>query len=172
MRGSLNVAAAALLVAAGVACARDRDRTAAGNPSPSPTVETADRYGDRDLTPNAGDIAGNPERYAGQQVTLKSEVKKLMPNGFFTLDDRDLLVLSPSGQPAEGEEVTVHGTVHTYSAPELKEHYSWFKSDEATDREYKDRPVIVADSILTAVGREVVTDKSGRDLPAGSGEDR
>jgi hypothetical protein len=167
-----NVAMAVLLVGSGIACARqdrtaeDRDRTAMASPSP-----TAD-LGDRDTTPSAGDITGNPALYSGQQVTLKSEVKKLMPNGFFTLEDDDLLVLSPSGQPVEDQEVTIHGTVHTYSAPELKNRYSWFRSDDAFDREYKDRAVLVADSILTADGREVVTDKSGAELPAGSGEPR
>jgi len=161
---------AVLLVGAGVACTRDdraaNDRTAMASPSPTADVEK------RDATPSAGDIADHPAVYNGQQVTLKSDVKKLMPNGFFTLDDNDLLVLSPSGQPIEDEEVTVHGTVHTYSAPELKSRYAWFESDASLDREYKDRAVIVADSILTADGREVVTDRSGADLPAGSGEPR
>ncbi len=41
-------------------------------------------------------------------MTLKSSVKKTMPNGFFTLEDNDLLVLSPSGQPMEDQEITVH----------------------------------------------------------------
>jgi hypothetical protein len=181
MKGTLQVAAAVLLVGAGVACTRgenraaneaDRDRTAMASPSP-----TADPYGTtsgtgmRDATPDAGDIAGNPARYAGQQVTIKSDVKKLMPNGFFTLDDNDLLVLSPSGQPIEDQEVTIHGTVQTYSAPELKSRYAWFKSDSSIDREYKDRAVIVADSILTADGREIVGG-AGSALPAGSGEAR
>jgi hypothetical protein len=171
MKGSVNVAMAVLLVGAGVACTRDdraaNDRTAMASPSP-----TADINEKRDATPSAGDIADHPAVYNGQQVTLQSNVKKLMPNGFFTLDDNDLLVLSPSGQPIENEEVTVHGTVHTYSAPELESRYAWFKSDASVDREYKDRAVIVADSILTADGRQVVTDRSGADLPAGSGEPR
>jgi hypothetical protein len=167
-----NVAMAVLLVGVGVGCARqdrtaeDRDRTAMA--SPSPTADVADR----DQTPSAGDISGNPALYNGKQVTLKTEVKKLLPNGFFVLEDDDLLVLSPAGQPAEGEEVTIHGTVHTYSAPELESRYSWFRSDEAFDREYKDRPVVVADSILTADGRDVVKDRSGASLPAGPGEPR
>jgi len=170
MKGSLQVAAAVLVVGAGIACTRedratneaDRDRTAMATPGPA-----AETHGTR--TPDAGDIAGNPALYDGQQVTLKSEVKKLMPNGFFTLEDHDLLVLSPSGQPIEDQEVTVHGTVHTYSAPELKDRYAWFKSDENVDREYKDRAVIVADSIRTADGSELLTAPDSA-LPAGSGE--
>ena len=171
MKRSVKVAMAVLLIGAGVACSRNDNRSAMASPSPSPTVE-AGRAEKRDVTPSAGDIADNPALYAGQQVTLKSDVKKLMPNGFFTLKDKDLLVLSPSGQPVEDQEVTVHGTVHAYSAPELKSRYAWFKSDSSMDREYKDRPVIVADSILTADGRDVVTDKSGANLPASSGEPR
>jgi hypothetical protein len=172
MKRSVNVAMAVLLIGAGVACSRNEgNRSAMASPSPTATVETG-RAEKRNVTPSAGDIADNPALYAGQQVTLKSDVKKLMPNGFFTLKDEDLLVLSPSGQPVEDQEVTVHGTVHTYSAPELKSRYAWFKSDATMDREYKDRPVIVADSILTADGRDVVTDKSGANLPASSGEPR
>jgi hypothetical protein len=177
MKRSLNVAAAVLIAGAGLACARndraandrdqDADRTAMASPSPTASPYEADR---RDDTPSAGDITGNPALYSGQQVTLESTVKKTMPNGFFVLEDADLLVLSPSGQPLEEQEVTVHGTVQTYSAPELKKRYAWFKSDSAADREYKDRAVLVADSILTADGREVVTDRSGSSLPAGSGE--
>jgi hypothetical protein len=177
MKGSLQFAAAVLLIGAGVACTGGdnraaNDRTAMASPSP-----TADTYGTgttsgtgmRDDEPDAGDISGNPARYAGQHVTLKSDVKKLMPNGFFTIDDNDLLVLSPSGQPVEDQEVTIRGTVHTYSAPELKSRYSWFKSDANVDREYKDRAVIIADSIMTADGRELVRG-AGAALPAGSGD--
>jgi hypothetical protein len=179
MKGSVNVAMSVLLVGAGLACSRNdraatdrdraNDRTAMATPEPTATpIDT----GKRDTTPSAGDITGNPALYSGQQVTLKSNVKKLMPNGFFTLKDNDLLVLSPSGQPMEDQEITVHGTVQTYSAPEFKKRYNWFKSNSATDREYKDRAVVVADSILTADGREVVTDRSGANLPASSGEPR
>jgi hypothetical protein len=101
-------------------------------------------------------------------VTLKSDVKQIMPNGFFVLDDHDTLVLSPSGQPGEKEKVTVSGTVQTYSAPEFKRKFAWFKSNAEIDAKYKDRAVIVADSIMSADGRELLT--AGSALPAGSGE--
>ncbi len=178
MKGSVNVAMAVLLVGAGLACSRndnraaknqDYDRTANATPYPtaSPTADTG-KVSDE---PSAGDITAHPDRYAGQQVTLKSSVDKTMPNGFFTLKDKDLLVLSPSGEPMENQEVTVHGTVQTYSAPDFKKRYSWFRSNSNLDRQYKDRPVIVADSILTADGREVVTERGGaNNLPANSGE--
>jgi hypothetical protein len=177
MKGSVNVAMAVLLIGTGIACSRndtrraanDYDRTATASPAPtaSPTADV----GKRDDTPSAGDITSHPDRYAGQQVTLKSSVKKTMPSGFFTLKDNDLLVLSPSGEPMEDQEITVHGTVQTYSAPEFKKRYSWFRSNANSDREYKDRAVVVADSILTADGREVVTERGGANsLPASSGE--
>jgi hypothetical protein len=178
MTRSVNVAMAVLRVGAGLACSRndnnrraanDYNRTATATPSPtaSPTADT----GKVDETPSAGDITAHPDRYAGQQVTLKSSVDKVMPNGFFTLKDKDLLVLSPSGEPMENQDVTVHGTVQTYSAPDFKKRYSWFHSTSNLDRQYKDRPVVVADSILTADGREVVTERGGaNNLPASSGE--
>lgn len=183
MKATLQVAAAAVILAgAGAACTRsndnraandaDRDRTAMASPSPATgaygTTDAAVARNDVN-SPDAGDIAGNPARYDGQHVTLKADVKTLMPNGFFVLDDHDMLVLSPSGQPGEKEKVTVSGTVRTYSAPEFKKKYGWFKSAPEVDAKYKNRAVIVADSIMTADGREVVTN-AGSALPAGSGE--
>jgi hypothetical protein len=167
MMRSVNLTLTALVaIGAAGACTRTdnraADQTAMATPSPSPTAEA---YA-RDDEPDAGDIAGNPARYAGQRVTLKSDVERVMPNGFFILDDNDILVLSQSGSPIEKQEVTVHGTVHTYSAPELKSRFSWFKSDAELDAQYNNRAVIVADSITTADGRELV---GGAALPAGSG---
>lgn len=183
MKGILQLAAAAVFLAgAGAACTRsndnraandtDRDRTAMASPSP-----TTGAYGTTDVnaarndvnSPDAGDITGNPAKYDGQHVTLKADVKTIMPNGFFVLDDHDMLVLSPTGQPGEKEKVTVSGTVQTYSAPEFKKKYGWFKSSPEVDAKYKDRAVLVADSIMTADGRQIVT-SAGSALPAGSGE--
>jgi hypothetical protein len=151
----------------------DRDVAATASPSPYGTVadnrDTTTATGNRVNEPDAGDIASNPAKYDGQHVTLKADVKTLMPNGFFQLDDHDMLVLSPSGQPGEKEKVTVSGTVQTYSAPEFKKKYGWFKSSPEVDAKYKNRAVIVADSIMTADGREVVA-SGGSALPAGSGE--
>lgn len=179
--GYLPLTAAVIFTvgAAGMACTRndktaddrDRNQTAMASPSPSGTVTddtaTARNDNDRVNSPDAGDIAGSPAKYDGQHVTLKADVKKVMPNGFFQLDDHDLLVLSPSGEPMENQKVTVSGTVQTYSAPEFKKRFSWFKSNANSDREYKNRAVVVADSIMTADGRELVNNAA---LPASSGE--
>lgn len=179
-RSGYVMAAAILTIATVGACTRDnraandrdQDRTAMASPSPTTGAygTTADnRAMNRENDPDAGDIAGNPAKYDGQHVTLKADVKTLLPNGFFVLDDNDMLVLSPSGQPGEKEKVTVSGTVQTYSAPEFKQKYGWFKSSPEVDAKYKNRAVIIADSIMTADGREVVTN-AGSVLPAGSGE--
>jgi hypothetical protein len=161
--------AAVLAFGRGAACTSNDNRAAnqgaAASPSPSPGMY-ADSDTIRDDDPDAGDIAGNPTKYDGQRVTFKADVKKVMPNGFFELED-DLLVLSPAGQPREKEKVTITGTVQTYSAPQLKSRYSWFKSDRDVDERYMNRAVIVADSIMTADGREVV---SSPGLPAATGE--
>jgi len=85
-----------------------------------------------------------------------------MPNGFFILDDNDILVLSESGSPIEKQEVTVRGTVHTYSAPELKSRFSWFKSDAELDAQYKNRAVIVAAQLSAAA--EIALDIRGDQL--------
>ncbi len=178
--GYLPLAAVAMFAvgAAGVACSKNdnnraaNDQTAMASPSPSGTVsDNTLARNDNDNTknsPSAGDIESHPTQYAGQHVTLKADVKELMPNGFFVLDDHDMLVLSPSAQPGEKEKVTVSGIVQTYSAPEFKKKYSWFKSNREIDTKYKDRPVIVADSIMTADRRELLNNAGA--LPASSGE--
>ena len=173
MKGSLQLAAmlACGVVAAACTAPDNRagsDQAAMASPSPTTGAYGTGETGRTDDQPSAGDIAGNPTRYEGQHVTLKADVEKVLPNGMFQLDDNDLLVLSPSGQPSENQNVTVSGTVHTYSAPELKNRYTWFRSDEQADSEYKNKPVIVADSIMTADGRELLT--AGSSLPAGTGE--
>jgi hypothetical protein len=167
MMRSVNLAlAAAAAIGAAAACTRTDNRAATESPGPTPTP-TAEAYGMGGDGPSAGEIASSPATYAGQRVTVKSDVERVMPNGFFILDDNDLLVLSPSGAPMEKQEVTVRGTVHTYSAPELKKKFAWFKSDSERDVEYENRAVIVADSITAADGREIVSESA---LPAGSGK--
>ena len=172
----LTAAAAFAVGAAGMACTRSdnraaNDQNAMASPSPTATVtdNTAAARNDNDRNgPSAGDIASSPAKYEGQHVTLKSDVKQVMPNGLFMLDDHDTLVLSPRGaEPGEKENVTVSGTVETYSAPEFKRKYN-FKSNREADAKFKDRAVIVADSIMTADGRDLLT--AGSALPAGSGE--
>lgn len=173
--GYVPLAAAAVFVV-GAACTsndsnraandRDRDQTAMASPSPNAgTYGTSTVSNDRKDQPDAGDIVGNPAKYDGQHVVLKVDVNKVMPNGFFEVD-KDLLVLSPSGQPREKENVTISGTVQSYSAPQLKSKYNWFKSDRTVDEKYKDRAVVVVDSIVTADGREIV---NANTLPASSG---
>ncbi len=171
----LTAAAIFAVGAAGMACTRSGDNRAANDQnamaSPSPTVtdNTTVARSDNDRNgPSAGDIASSPAKYEGQHVTLKSDVKQVMPNGLFMLDDHDTLVLSPRGaEPGEKENVTVSGTVEAYSAPEFKRKYN-FKSNREADAKYKDRAVIVADSIMTADGHDLLT--AGGALPASSGE--
>ncbi len=180
MKGSLQLAVAAVFLVTGAACTRNnrnraandqnRDQTAMASPSPSAGTSTADNMGTmgRENQPSAGDIASNPDKYVGQHVALTSDVKSVMPNGMFQLSDNDLVVLSPGAEPGENEKVTVEGTVQTYSAPELRSKYSWFKSNGRMDAQFKNKAVIVADSIKTADGRELLSSQSR--LPAGAGE--
>jgi hypothetical protein len=167
MRSAKLALAAIVAIGATAACTRTDNRAAdTGAPGASPTP-TAEAYGMGGDGPSAGQIASSPASYAGQRVTVKSDVERVMPNGFFILDDNDLLVLSPSASPMEKQEVTVRGTVHTYSAPELQQKFAWFRSDKDRDVEYENRAVIVADSITAADGREILGESA---LPAGSGE--
>ncbi len=179
MRGSMQGAVAAVFLVglAGAGCARNQERAAADQNATASPSPTSGAYAAADNTmrddagknqPSASDISSNPVKYEGQRVTLKSDVKTVMPNGMFQLKDGELLVLSPSAEPGENQEITVSGTVRTYSAPELKTKYTWFKSNGRVDAQFKDRAVIVADSIVTADGRELVA--AGSALPASAGE--
>lgn len=174
MKGLLQLATAAVFIAGlSAACTtndtrsdRNRDQTAMASPSPGTGAygTTADDNARREQ-PSAREIANNPTKYEGQHVTLKSDVQSVMPNGLFQLADNDLLVLSSGAEPGEKENVTVSGTVRSFSAPEIQSKY---KGATEASAKFKDKPVIVADSILTADGRDLLI--SGSALPAGAGE--
>lgn len=176
--------AAILAVGLGAACTRDdradarreADRTAdAVTPSPTPYGTTAGTSADQN-TITAGEVAANPTKYQGQRVAVRGDVSKFLGGNAFTLDedrltaDEDLLVLSQSGVPGEdhkNEKVIVSGRVAMYDKAEFERDYDWFRPTPEVEAKYKTRPVIIADSIRTADGRDLTT---GSALPAGSGE--
>jgi hypothetical protein len=105
----------------------------------------------------------------GTRVALpNAEVRHVKSVGVFTLAENerslssDITVIVPT--PAldavqENEQVSVEGTVRLYKVAEFERDYLWyreadFKSDENL---LLNRPVIVASSVLTAEGAELVT---------------
>jgi hypothetical protein len=118
---------------------------------------------------SADRIAGSPERYVGRRVSLTADVSRVESDGLFTLEPGvaapgAVLVLNPrpSSPPAPGARVTVSGTVRPFSREELGSIDQPLADAEALFARYAGRPVVVADSIRTSDGRELVVGSSLR----------
>ena len=114
-------------------------------------------------------IAGSPERYVGRRVLLTADVSRVESEGLFALEPGvaalgAVLVLNPrpSSPPAPGARVTVTGTVRPFSREELGPFDHLPEDAEALLARYAGRPVVVADSIRTSDGRELVVASSLR----------
>jgi hypothetical protein len=123
-----------------------------------------------DTTISAGKLARNAKDYYGKSITVKAEVEDVIDNHSFTLDEdailtgADVLVLVPAGYTAtlsRDQVVMVTGRVRPYVATELDRDYDWFDDGKLVTREtkvdFKTRPVLIADSLRTADGRELLT---------------
>ncbi len=120
----------------------------------------------------AGQIAGEPASYYGRTVAVRAEVEDVAgPQAFLLDEDRvgagpDVLVLTRAlaGPVPEDELVTVTGTVHAFVEAEIRRDYDWGWWD-AVDPEvlvaFRSRPVIMAESVRTEAGRELVRTESG-----------
>lgn len=114
------------------------------------------------LSASADRIAGSPGFYAGRRVVLTADVASVESDGLFVLEPDvaagALLVLNPwpLSPPAAGARVTVSGTVRPYSSEELGRFDPLPPNAEAFLVRYAGRPVVLADSIRTSDGRELV----------------
>ena len=119
---------------------------------------------------SAGKLAHDASKYYGQTVTVSAEVEDVLDSHSFTLDEDalfagpDVLVLLPAGSATplrHDQKVTVTGTVRRYVAAELHHDYDWFEEGHILQRnakiDYKTRPVLVATSVTTADGTDLLT---------------
>jgi hypothetical protein len=115
----------------------------------------------------AGLIAKNPAQYYDQNVRVKAEVVGLHGSNAFTLDEDelfagpDVLVIAPGLETITPKTVvTVSGTVRQLVTAELEEDYAWFRSDSVQPDllvRFKERPVIIAESIESPTGQQLIS---------------
>jgi hypothetical protein len=138
-----------------------------------PTIAAARSAGDAPgsiSSTTAGNLAKNPQSYYGKRVSVTAEIEDAFGANAFTLDEDqlfagpDVLVLfSGMREPVpEDRKVTVTGEVMRYVAGELDRDYDWFEPRAEWDVQFRERPVIVADSVKTQDGRELLTDAAER----------
>jgi hypothetical protein len=120
------------------------------------------------MVTTSGTIAAAPEHFFGRQVELpNAEVRHAKSVQVFTLAEHawslssDITVVVPT--PAldavqDDEQVSVAGTVRVYRVADFERDYLWYREADFKGDEnlLLNRPVIVASSVRTADGSELV----------------
>jgi lipid-binding SYLF domain-containing protein len=113
------------------------------------------------------DIVDKPRDYYGTQVMLSADVEDIYSRTVFAVDDdkllstgRDVLVVAPTiRRPLNSDmDVTIVGEVMRFKKGDVEKRFRDYKldlSDALADR-FEDHPVIIATSIRTASGEELV----------------
>ena len=126
------------------------------------------RTGIEVVTP--GKLSRDGKKFYGQTITVRGEVDDVIDSRTFTLDEDsilpgpDVVVLVPKGVAStlvKDQVVTIVGTVRPYVLAEIKKDYDWFEDGKIVQRvgdkvDMKTRPVIVATSVRTAAGLEIL----------------
>ena len=155
-----------VLVATSVRMAGDAHAMHHGTVSDRP-VEIQ-RTGIEVVTP--GKLSRDGKKFYGQTITVRGEVEDVIDSRTFTLDEDsvlpgpDVLVLVPKGVAstlAHDQVVTIVGTVRPYVLAEIQKDYDWFEDGKIVKHvgdkvDLKTRPVIVATSVRTAAGLEIL----------------
>ena len=129
--------------------------------------------GDHGMMLSAGKLAKDGKKYYGQMVTVRAEVEDVLDMHSFTLDEDsvlagpDVVVIVPAGfdtaSLAHDQVVVVTGKVRPYVMADLDRDFDWFKNGKivtmGTKVDYKSRPVLVAETITTADGRSLMTQR-------------
>ena len=126
-------------------------------------------------TISASALAKDGKKYYGHTVTVSGEVENVLDPHSVTLDEdallagHDVLVLLPEGKAFDlkkDDKVTITGTVRQYVAAELDRDFDFFEEGKLVKvenkTEFESRPVLVATSVRTADGRELLTPPAAR----------
>lgn len=168
MKEVTKLACAALLASLVVGCGGDTDSTDAQLETPVRAEETLAVAPEPagSLQASAGELAARPQGYFGKKVVVRGPAAEVYNALLFTLDDDpaspgpDVLVVIP--RPASialpGETVTVEGTVRPYVREDLQRDFDWFDLAPELEVLVLERPVVVAESVRTADGTDVVAE--------------
>ncbi len=118
------------------------------------------------LAVKPGEISTNPSVYYNKVIAVPAEVEENVGTNSFTLDEdkliggQDLLVLFPKGQTPvkEGEKVVATGTLRPFVVADIERDYdfTWDTGlQQKLEAEYKNRPVLVADSVYPSAIRDI-----------------
>jgi hypothetical protein len=120
-------------------------------------------------TISAGKLARDAKDFYGKTVTIRAEVEDVLDSNMFTLDEdsilagSDVLVLVPrgiTGSLAKDQKVVVTGKVRPFVDTDLDRDFDWFDDGKLvnvkTKVDWKTRPVIVAETVTTESGSDVV----------------
>jgi hypothetical protein len=153
MRKYMGISAAAIMAAALVA---------------GPVAQA----GEKDGTMSAGNLAKHYKDHYGKTVTVKAEVEDVLGDRMFTLDEdailagADVLVMVPRGMVSltKDQKVVVTGEVRPYVEKDFDRDFDFFEDGKVvktkTKVDWETRPVIIATSIRTESGTELM--KSAR----------
>lgn len=113
------------------------------------------------------DFEENATKYLNQKVTLSGEIQNVLGPRLFTIDEKqwidldgETLVLVPSPLAAlvrENAEIRLTGTVRPFVRAEIEREWGWFDVTPELEVEFKDRPVIVAETVTGVTDNRVLT---------------
>jgi hypothetical protein len=168
MRPSL-LAVTLLATGASLACSGStgRNEQRAGDArgaSPSPAAEGTSATSAGAERVAAGDLLQEPSRYVGRLVSVEAPVTNALSEAAIALGEEGrgqghgVLVVVPhrTGELPTRGRVTVTGEVMLYDEERLQSGHGWMAATPEIEARYKGQPVIVAQSIRTADGREIV----------------
>jgi lipid-binding SYLF domain-containing protein len=113
------------------------------------------------------DVTSRPKEYFGQQVMLSASVEDIYSRTVFAIDDdkllstgREVLVVAPTiRRPVTGDlDVTIVGEVIRFDKDDVEDRFRDYKLDldDPLVDAFENRPVILATSIRTANGEELI----------------
>ena len=129
----------------------------------------ATQAGDKAGMISASKLVKHASDFYGKPVTVKAKVDDVAGANMFTLDEDalfagpDVLVIVPGGvsNVAHDQKVIVTGEVRPYVEPDLDKDFTFFQDGKLikkdTKIDWKTRPVIVASSVRTEDGTELIT---------------